>query len=340
MALLSHGIKGKGRFPSVAATDPSTSSQCTVRSSLSRLSQYSISYKKSICSKLCCSPYCCPKFEQLLDCTRVSTVLLSRVESLLFDERRQQQLGFNPVVQHPTHVIALRLLSDLHREFSGLLYVAYVDLKSAFDSVDRVQTYGKRRSMENEAPALFESYWKPMENLWKTNRVFWGSRDMRWQDMISNTTIAEKPGLPSVSAVVDARRAALFGHVVIFDDRVPTRCTLRLAMDVRSGTRPSPSGKRPPGRLHDTWLKPFLRSHIPIRERWDAAIRCGSAQRSSLDTRHWLSEWVSEWDTAWPHQGPPPGYSLSSSSWQPTITTVPRFSLLYCAIFGKICQVI
>ena len=28
-------------------------------------------------------------------------------------------------------------VSDLHREFNRLLYVAYVDLKSAFDSVDR-----------------------------------------------------------------------------------------------------------------------------------------------------------------------------------------------------------
>ena len=34
-------------------------------------------------------------------------------------------------------ILALRLLSDLHSEFSQPLYVAYVDLKSAFDSVDR-----------------------------------------------------------------------------------------------------------------------------------------------------------------------------------------------------------
>jgi len=37
---------------------------------------------------------------------------------------------------------------------------------------------------------------------------------VRWQDrpMVKNRPIAEKTGLPSVSAVVDARRAALFGH--------------------------------------------------------------------------------------------------------------------------------
>jgi len=95
--------------------------------------------------------------------------------------------------------------------------------------------------------------------------------------------------LPGKSAIIDARRAALVGHVARFDELVPTHCTLRLAaMDVRSGAPPSPSWKRPRGRPRDTWLKPFLRSHIPIRERWDAAIKCGHgslAQRSSLDTR-------------------------------------------------------
>jgi len=68
----------------------------------------------------------------------------------------------------------------------------------------------------------------------------------------------------------------------------PTRCTLRLAIDVRSGTPPSPSWKRPRGRPRDSWLKPFLHSNIPIKERWDAAVRRGhgvSAQRPSLGTR-------------------------------------------------------
>jgi len=64
-------------------------------------------------------------------------VLLSRVEPLLIDERRPQQSEFTPGRSTSDAVLALRLLSDLHREFSRPLYVAYVDLKSAFDSVDR-----------------------------------------------------------------------------------------------------------------------------------------------------------------------------------------------------------
>jgi len=100
--------------------------------------------------------------------------------------------------------------------------------------------------------------------------------------------IVKKTGLQSVSAIIDARRTALFGHVARLHDRVPTRCTLRLAIDVRSGTPPSPSWKRRRGRPRDSWLKPFLHSNIPIKERWDAAVRRGhgvSAQRPSLGTR-------------------------------------------------------
>jgi len=66
-----------------------------------------------------------------------TNVLLSRVEPLLIDERKLQQSGLNPGRSAFDAVLALRLLSDLHLEFSRPLLVAYVNLKSAFDSVDR-----------------------------------------------------------------------------------------------------------------------------------------------------------------------------------------------------------
>ena len=34
-------------------------------------------------------------------------------------------------------ILALRLLSELHREFGRPLNVAYIDIKAAFDSVNR-----------------------------------------------------------------------------------------------------------------------------------------------------------------------------------------------------------
>jgi len=64
-------------------------------------------------------------------------VLLARLEPLLAESRRPQQSGFTSGRSTADAILALRLLSDLHREFSQPLYVAYVDLKSAFDSVDR-----------------------------------------------------------------------------------------------------------------------------------------------------------------------------------------------------------
>ena len=51
--------------------------------------------------------------------------------------QRPQQSGFTAGSSIIDAVLALRLLSGLHRQFSRPLYVAFVDIKSAFDSVDR-----------------------------------------------------------------------------------------------------------------------------------------------------------------------------------------------------------
>jgi len=43
----------------------------------------------------------------------------------------------------------------------------------------------------------------------------------------------------------------------------------------------------------DTFIKPMLHFYIPIKERWDAAVRRGhgsSAERFSLDTRYDLDD--------------------------------------------------
>src|SRR5271163_1908129 len=64
-------------------------------------------------------------------------ILLSRLNPLLTEHRRLEQSGFTAGRSTADAVLALRLLSDLHFEFQRPLYVAYVDLKYAFDSVDR-----------------------------------------------------------------------------------------------------------------------------------------------------------------------------------------------------------
>ena len=66
-----------------------------------------------------------------------SHVLLERIQPLLQMTQRPQQSGFTAGRSTIDAVLALRLLSELHRQFSRPLYVAFVDIKSAFDSVDR-----------------------------------------------------------------------------------------------------------------------------------------------------------------------------------------------------------
>ena len=58
---------------------------------------------------------------------------------LAFDaaRRRPQQSGFTPGRSTIDAILALRLLSELHQEFYQPLNVAYIDIKAAFDSVDR-----------------------------------------------------------------------------------------------------------------------------------------------------------------------------------------------------------
>ena len=64
-------------------------------------------------------------------------ILLARLNPLLHSKRRPQQSGFTKSRSTLDAILALRLLAELHREFQKPLHVAYIDLKSAFDSVDR-----------------------------------------------------------------------------------------------------------------------------------------------------------------------------------------------------------
>ena len=94
---------------------------------------------------------------------------------------------------------------------------------------------------------------------------------VKWQDKIRNVTISEKTGLPPVTDIIEARRAALFGHVVRLGERTPAHRVLRIAVRTRLGISPSASWKRPPGRPRDAWLKPFLRSSTSLETQWEDA---------------------------------------------------------------------
>ena len=64
-------------------------------------------------------------------------VLLSRVRERLQSRRRVQQSGFTPHRSTIDRIITLQLVLQTRREYCRPLWIAYVDLKAAFDSVNR-----------------------------------------------------------------------------------------------------------------------------------------------------------------------------------------------------------
>ena len=64
-------------------------------------------------------------------------VLLARVKSRLHDHRRIEHSGFTPKRSTIDRILTLNMIYQQRREFNQPLWVAYVDLKAAFDSVDR-----------------------------------------------------------------------------------------------------------------------------------------------------------------------------------------------------------
>jgi len=54
--------------------------------------------------------------------------------------------GFTPGRSTSDAILALRLLFELHQEFSQPLHVAYIDIEAAFDSVDRSALWKALRS--------------------------------------------------------------------------------------------------------------------------------------------------------------------------------------------------
>ena len=65
-----------------------------------------------------------------------ANVLLECIQPLINTNHHPEQSGF--IASHSTvdAMLALRLLSDLHREFDGPLNVAFLNVKAAFDSIN------------------------------------------------------------------------------------------------------------------------------------------------------------------------------------------------------------
>ena len=68
-------------------------------------------------------------------------ILLACIESLLPNKRRPKQSAFTKFCSTLDAILVLLLLSELHCEFQRSLRVAYIDLKAAFDSVDKFASW-------------------------------------------------------------------------------------------------------------------------------------------------------------------------------------------------------
>jgi Reverse transcriptase (RNA-dependent DNA polymerase) len=67
----------------------------------------------------------------------LSHVVLARLRPLMAKHQRPQQSGFTGGRSTMDVILALRMLSEVHTEFSRPLHGIYANLKAAFDSVDR-----------------------------------------------------------------------------------------------------------------------------------------------------------------------------------------------------------
>ena len=64
-------------------------------------------------------------------------ICLARIKRTIFAKQRPQQSGFTPGRSTLDRIIALRLIAERRHEFRQPLYAAYIDLRAAFDSLDR-----------------------------------------------------------------------------------------------------------------------------------------------------------------------------------------------------------
>ena len=74
-------------------------------------------------------------------------IVLSRVKDMLFEARRKEQSGFKPGSSTIDQISALNSIIQGRREYQQPLGIAYVDLKAAFDSVDRPSFWLLLRSL-------------------------------------------------------------------------------------------------------------------------------------------------------------------------------------------------
>ena len=81
-----------------------------------------------------------------------ASILLNYSQEYFLNSRIPQQSGFTPGRSTTDAILTLRILSDIHRLYKQSLYVAYIDFKAAFDSVDRSALWAALTSLNLPSP--------------------------------------------------------------------------------------------------------------------------------------------------------------------------------------------
>ena len=74
----------------------------------------------------------------LLSTPGKATVLLNKVHDQLLAHRRVEQSGFTPGRSTVDRIFILNTVIQSRKEFQEPIWIAFVDLEAAFDSVDRM----------------------------------------------------------------------------------------------------------------------------------------------------------------------------------------------------------
>jgi len=76
-----------------------------------------------------------------------ATVLLNKVHDQLLAHRRVEQNGFTPGQSTTDRIFTLNTIIQTRKEFHKPRWIAFVDLKAAFDSVGRMALWKLLRSL-------------------------------------------------------------------------------------------------------------------------------------------------------------------------------------------------
>ena len=81
-----------------------------------------------------------------------ASMLLEHCQETFLASRIPEQSGFTPGRSTVDAILTIRLLADIHRLYKRPLYLGYVDIKAAFDSVDRSALWAGLASLNLPSP--------------------------------------------------------------------------------------------------------------------------------------------------------------------------------------------